>query len=140
MLKKGDKTGKRKKKIEFMKKLHLLELKLIWLLNPRSLLNNKSYRGIALALILPDLGKSDHLIDVITKRSEKNRLELSVRSKETFFLKYYPYYKFFQMYKASCHGLYDSSRELKKWLLFFLHKIWDKRLRITEVNDVVHLQ
>ena len=71
----------------------------------------KDSRGIALALILPDLGKSDHLIDVITKRSEKNRLELSVRSKETFFLKYYPYYKFFQMYKASCH---DSSRELKK--------------------------
>ena len=78
MLKKGDKTGKGKK-IEFMKKLHLLELTY---LTPKSKVFFKQQKlpRRSSTLILLDLGKSDHLIDVITKRSEKNRLQLSVRS------------------------------------------------------------
>ena len=62
-----------------MKKLHLLELTY---LTPKSKVSFKQQKlpRRSSTLILLDLGKSDHLIDVITKRSEKNRLELSVRS------------------------------------------------------------
>ena len=79
MLKKGDKTGKGKKN-RIHEEVALVGVKTY--LTPKSKVSFKQQKlpRRSSTLILLDLGKSDHLIDVITKCSEKNRLELSVRS------------------------------------------------------------